>query len=68
MVAAVLVSLVTLSTFNRSEPFIGQVRNKIGVGIVRFESIKDNKVRPDVRLWTNFVGANIVDDTYGNSV
>ena len=86
MVAAVLVGLVTLSTFNRSEPFIGQIRNKIGVVIVGFELIKDNKVGPDVwrgiarvdgfkqiitdnvKLWTNFVGANIADETYGAGV
>ena len=48
MVAAVLVGLVTLSMFNRSEPFIGQIRNKIGVVVVRFELIKDNKVGSDV--------------------
>ena len=37
-----------LSTFNRSEPFIGHIRSKIGVFVVGFESIKDNKVGPDV--------------------
>ena len=86
MVAAVLVGLVTLSMFNRSEPFIGQIRKKIGVVIVGFESIKDNKVGPEVywgiaivdsfkqiiidnvKLWTNFVGANIADETYSSGV
>ena len=83
MFVSVLVSLVALSTFNRSEPFIGQIRNEIGVVVVGFESIKDNKVGPDVwrgiarvdgfkqiiidnlKLWTNFVGADIADETYG---
>ena len=86
MVAAVLFSLVTLSTFDRSDPFIGQIRNEIGVVVVGFESIKDNKVWLDawrgiarvdgfkqiitdnVKLWTNFVGANIADETYGAGV
>ena len=40
--------MVTLSTFNRSEPFIGHIRNKIGVVVVGFEPIKDNNVGPDV--------------------
>ena len=48
MVAAVLVGLVTLSKFNRSEPFIGRIRNKIGFLVVGFESIEDNKVGPDI--------------------
>ena len=83
MVATVLVGLVTLSTFNRSEAFICQIRNKTGVVVVGFESIKKNKVGPDVwrsttrvdgfeqiiidnvKLWTNFIGAKIVDETYG---
>ena len=83
MVASVLVGLVTLSKFSRSEPFIVQIRNEIGVVVVQFELIKDNKVGPDfwrgiarvegfkqiiidnVKLWTNFVGAKIVDETYG---
>ena len=86
MVAAVLFSLVTLSTFDRSDPFIGQIRNEIRVVVVGFESIKDNKVGPDVwrgiarvdgfehiiidnvKLWTNFVGEKIVDETYGAGV
>ena len=48
MVAEVLVGLVTLSMFNRIEPFIGHIRNKIGVVVVGLELIKNNKVGPDV--------------------
>ena len=86
MVAVVLVGLVALSTFNRSDPFIVQIREKIGVVVVGFELIKDNNFRTDVwrdisrvdsfeqiiiynvKLWTNFVGAKIADDTYGVGV
>jgi hypothetical protein len=49
-VSASILSLLAMRELDWSEPFISELRNKVGVVIIRLKAIEDDKVGPRCRL------------------